>query len=519
MSGDGASGGGGVEPDADSPTLAAVTDALLAVESDLDLLSRTADGCHYWTHVRFDVQQRLLELTGATDTAHGSGGLTTAGRARRVLRGLRPSRNPWLASDTDLLVWGHERRTEREGVWHDCYCDPLLDAFDGGGSESGGERSWTYVEAPHEGEHLTPAQTDGVRYLDPVLYGAGLADHLGDPADELPASERTTLRTAEARLHSAVGTAPDLVAMVGRRLARRRLERPAFRALCRRVDPDLAVVVVWYTKPTFVEVCREEGIPVAELQHGVMSPYHLGYAYPDSDAPGSTGSPSVFPDYLCSWGERWADLCPLPLPAERVLPVGYPGLERGRERYAEAPTEDRVTFISQGTAGVRLSRVACEVADRLESHPDVPALVYKLHPSEHDRWRDRTPWLVDAHDAGRLRVIADPSVDLYELFATSRAQVGVYSTALFEGLAFGCETLLVDLPGVAYMDRLVAAGAAEVLPDAAAVAEAIATGGDGDAVDTDAPATAFDPDAYFRPDATRHAVRTLDRLATEGTLR
>ncbi|WP_276258166.1 hypothetical protein [Haloglomus litoreum] len=523
MSGDDTADGPGTRGDEDTPTLAAVTDALLAVESDLDLLSRTVDGVRYWSHVRFDAQQRLLELTGATDTAHGSGGLTTADRARRILRGLRPSRNPWLASDTDLLVWGHERRTRREGDWHDRYCDPLLDTFDGGGANSADDPSpsWTYVESPHEGEHLTPAHTDGVRYLDPVLYGAGLADHLGDPADELPAAERTKLRTAEARLREAVGTAPDLVELVGRRLARRRLERPAFRALLRRVDPDLAVVTVWYTKPTFVAVCREEEVPVAELQHGVVSPYHLGYAYPDSDARGWTGTPGVFPDYLCSWGERWADLCPLPLPEERVLPVGYPELERGRERYAEPATRNRVTFVSQGTAGVRLSRVACEVAERLAGATDrhgpagePPELVYKLHPSEYDRWRERTPWLVDAAEAGRLRVVDDPSVDLYELFATSRAQVGVYSTALFEGLAFGCETLLVDLPGVAYMERLVETGAARLLPDAAAVADAIAHGGreHGDAV-------AFDPDAYFRPDATEHATRALERLANEGTPR
>jgi hypothetical protein len=534
----------GDPPDEEPPTLAGVTRALLAVEADLDLLARTVDGVRYWSHVRFDAQQRLLELTGATDTAHGSAGLSTAGRARRLLRALRPSRNPWLAPDADLLVWGHERRTRRDGRWHDRYCDPLLDAFDGQDGDGEGSRdgvggtrewspSWTYVEAPHEGDHLTPAHTDGVRHLDPVLYGAGLADHLGDPADELPAAERTRLRTAEARLREAVGEAPDLVTMAGRRLARRRLERPAFRALLRRVDPDLAAVIVWYTKPTFVEVCQEQGVPVAELQHGVFSPYHLGYAYPGTAAARTT-VPSVFPDFLLSWGERWSDLCPLPLPADRVLPVGYPELERGRERYADTPTRDRVTFVSQGTAGVRLSRVACEVAERLDE-PDgrpagragapatTPELLYKLHPSEHDRWRDRSPWLVDAHEAGRLRVVADPSVDLYELFATSRAQVGVYSTALFEGLAFGCETLLVDLPGVAYMERLVEAGDARVLPDAAAVADAIrdgdVTGTSDGAVGSDPPARAFDPDAYFRPDATRHATRTLRRLAREGTPR
>ena len=38
--------------------------------------------------------------------------------------------------------------------------------------------------------------------------------------------------------------------------------------------------------------------------------------------------------------------------------------------------------------------------------------------------------------------ISDIKTDLYEVFAKSRWQVGVYSTALYEGLCFGCSCFL-----------------------------------------------------------------------------
>jgi hypothetical protein len=36
-------------------------------------------------------------------------------------------------------------------------------------------------------------------------------------------------------------------------------------------------------KQTFVEACQAEGVPVVELQHGVVTNYHMGYSYPYED--------------------------------------------------------------------------------------------------------------------------------------------------------------------------------------------------------------------------------------------
>jgi hypothetical protein len=42
--------------------------------------------------------------------------------------------------------------------------------------------------------------------------------------------------------------------------------------------------------------------------------------------------------------------------------------------------------------------------------------------------------------------------------AESKWQVGVNSTALFEGMMFKCKTYVVDLPGHEYMEQLIESG-------------------------------------------------------------
>jgi hypothetical protein len=59
------------------------------------------------------------------------------------------------------------------------------------------------------------------------------------------------------------------------------------------------------------------------------------------------------------------------------------------------------------------------------------------------------------------------------LFATAQAQIGVYSTALFEGLAFGLRTFIADLPGASDMAPLVEAGLAELVSNAQQLCSAL----------------------------------------------
>jgi hypothetical protein len=52
-----------------------------------------------------------------------------------------------------------------------------------------------------------------------------------------------------------------------------------------------------------------------------------------------------------------------------------------------------------------------------------------------------------------IKVVTD--INLYEQLANSEFQAGVFSTALYEGIEFNCKTILLDLPGIEYMDNFI----------------------------------------------------------------
>ena len=47
------------------------------------------------------------------------------------------------------------------------------------------------------------------------------------------------------------------------------------------------------------------------------------------------------------------------------------------------------------------------------------------------------------------------NINLHERLAISEYQAGVYSTSLYEGVEFNCKTILLDIPGIEYMEKFI----------------------------------------------------------------
>ena len=165
---------------------------------------------------------------------------------------------------------------------------------------------------------------------------------------------------------------------------------------------------------------------------------------------------TTFPDYLLKFGEFWTENVRFPIPNERVIPVGYPYLEGRLDAYDDVKRSDQLLFISQGTIGHELSQFALAVHEDPRIDHEV---VYKLHPGEYDRWRDEYPHLAGAD----VRVIDEPEPLLYQLFVESSAQIGVGSTAVYEGLCFDLETFVFDTDGAEILRPLVEDGIATLI--------------------------------------------------------
>jgi hypothetical protein len=144
----------------------------------------------------------------------------------------------------------------------------------------------------------------------------------------------------------------------------------------------------------------------------------------------------------------------VPLPAERRQAYGFKYFEHRAQPYRHAEKSPRrLLVISQGTIGRELAEAVLRSAPAL-AHCEIK---YKLHPSEAQRWKEY-PALVELAKRPNVEIVLEGN--LYELMSTCAWQVGVYSTALYEGQALGLQTALVNLPGIEYMKRWFERGAA-----------------------------------------------------------
>lgn len=479
-------------------------DGFIAFEEETGLWDATVDGTRYWHQMRYGVFGLLLRALGLMTgerAAARTAPRTWLGHKRDVLASADPRWQVDGLDPADLLVYCHPRSAKApDGSWHCQYTDPLIR-----------DLPWSrwVVKTAHRGVHAAPDHTPGLKFLDRAVLAAEA---------RWLARGRLPKAIVEARREVA-RWAPALAARFGVEVDRRRLRAliveaarvvPSLRSVYARllddVRPKAVIQVVGYSSRILplTELARVRGIPVIEMQHGTIGPTHLAYNF----APGR--EPPGFPDILAAFGEWWGEITP-GLPAScRVVGVGNAGLEAHlpatlRDPSPPADGGPRIALVlSQSSIGAMLSRQVAEAAPALAARGWKAR--YKFHPAELDGWRARYPWLAAAEGPG-LEVLDTPSPIHAEL-ARAHAQVGVYSTALFEGVAYHLPTVIAAIPGHEAMAPLIDAGAARLCPDAADLAAALAA------------APAPHPAARARiwqPDARANFAALLDRLLAART--
>jgi len=410
------------------------------LELDLSCFELEINGVPIWERVRFGVYRELRQKTGA-----GQAHTRNEEGIRTYFNGVMQwgknwiYKNPFLSGEHQYMFVGHPRRKlEDDGYWWDVYCDPIHDETD---------LDYIHFETPHLMSHHTPAKTEHLRYLDAITYTGTIQRKLGLRTPSIGTDASDHIAEIESEIVDRFGVRADVEGKIRTKLHVRNTTLGLYKRLLDRVNPDVVILVVSYGKETFIEACKQKEIPVVELQHGVIYDHHFGYSFPHGI------QKETFPDYLLTFGAFWNENARFPLPDDRLIPVGYPYLNQSVDQYDDVTKHDQLLFISQGTIGEQLSKFAMEVSTHSNLECDI---VYKLHPGEYDRWRDEYPWLLGAD----FKIVDSSDRQLYALFAESTAQIGVSSTAVYEGLAFGLETFVYDCHGSSVLQPLVDDGSA-----------------------------------------------------------
>jgi len=220
--------------------------------------------------------------------------------------------------------------------------------------------------------------------------------------------------------------------------------------------PDQIYIVDSYSKRHFItQAAKECNITITELQHGIVSDYHLGYAYPDY----KNKSYSFLPDFFRGWEEEWKksknawfNKCLIQSSFEYLffLKNKYPKNEFGGKR--------KMVVISQGAIGERLCK---EIANRVENLKNYE-IFYKLHPGEYSVYMNYSGYELLSK---QKNVNFVENGDLYDLFSKSQLVVGVFSTAILEGISFGLRPYLLDIAGIEYMKDRIEYSVIDELPE------------------------------------------------------
>jgi hypothetical protein len=418
---------------AEGGEIKALCEAIWRIERDLGLLERTVGGVHYWPIVRLNTFFELARARGAYEQPPQPDAL---GHRLRFHLSAAIAGLPHLlfgpTTHPDTAVVASELRDQRAGLFL-----PIHGACLEKDPEAG--RLLVYFRPTPQRPSLVAPQYEAKSLAAAIEGGRalGLLGHtrfIGRMRQEKAMLDEAFLRTLE---HPFPFSARKLAAVVSVFSGRRRL----MRVLLGRLRVRRLFAIGNNCMEYVTAAAQDVGMDVCELQHGLITRYHMGYSYP--------GRPVVpyAPDRLLLFGRYWKTAAELPGNTEPVV-VGC----RYLARYLSIPLPKvprQVVVISQGAIGTRLFEAVLAIAHLA---PDWQ-FIFRCHPGEQ-------PAAYEARlSASEMRVpnlsISPNEDDFSELLARSEVQIGVFSTGLFEGMRYGNRTILLDLPGIEYMQDVI----------------------------------------------------------------
>jgi len=176
-------------------------------------------------------------------------------------------------------------------------------------------------------------------------------------------------------------------------------------------------------------LARQMGIKTIELQHGLISSEHEAYNAEQSLI-NNKEYQSYLPDEIWTFGQYWASHINWKI-KKRV--VGNPYMIAARETFNNIIEEYSYLIVSQ-PIGIEIFKSF--VSDLAETHPNDLILI-RLHPHENCRNYD-----VLLSKYSNLRLSNETS--LYYDFCRCGQIIGIFSTCLYEALAFGRIPIIID---------------------------------------------------------------------------
>lgn len=338
-------------------------------------------------------------------------------------------KNPFSASGKDYLILGHPRKKYVNKEWKDIYtCNVQEDL----------ENDFIYLEKPFRLEHKG--------YVARNVYFTDIINVLKRFKNFITVSPALTnkIRFLAKKLKKEFNQDINYQNIILNAYRINEIEKYFYRKILDRIKPKKVFVVVWYANLGLVNACREKKIPVIEIQHGVIDKYHMGYFW---GAEVEEKFYSYFPSIILTFGEYWNKKISLPNKNAEKVSIGFDYFNTEVAKYNSKERENKgdLLFITQKSIGGQLRKFIKRFTNE---YPNIKVGI-KIHPAE-----DMNLYKKELGDSNSITFFE--SENIYELYSKYQYICGVYSTALYESLASGNNTIIISsIDGWQYLQDLI----------------------------------------------------------------
>ena len=412
------------------------------LEDKYNLLDFEIDNVKVWQYLRMEIYYLMAEELGVLDQRNKSQqSISVLIKNSFSLFKNMFIANPFLTlnNQKDVLVFTHNRSKKIEDKFEDIYTQFLVTDL------RNSNKSFLCFEKPFQGIHIRERDSN-VMYLDFILSASILYGKLYRIKDK---DSLGLIRKVEKEIDNATTNSIDLISLFKRNIGRYKLGNKLYLRLFKKIKPKVIYSVASYSYlGDMICAARTLGIRTIELQHGVISKYHMGYSFLKKQ------KLLYYSDVFYSWGNFWNKSVENTF--DEVKSNGFQYFRDRSELYKNTLKENKILILSQTALGEKIMNETLKFVVMFSEFQ----ILYKLHPEEYKMYKKYPSY---SKLASYKNIIFVEECNLYEIMSKSKIQIGVFSTALYEGLGLSCNTFLYNLNGQEYMRDLIDSGHAKVL--------------------------------------------------------
>lgn len=411
------------------------------LEDKYKLVDFEIDGIQIWQVIRWELFSSISKQVLNLDEAHANSNKWHKLKQIPSMLYNTIFNTAMFENLHDIVIFPHDRVRCIEGEYVDIYTKDIVDCF------LKENKDILVLEKPYIQKHYTKKE-EYIKYLDDSILLASIFSKF--IIIDLKNKQNIITRVNK-DINKTFSINISLEELLMKSLKKFKIYYKYYYKLLKKLNPRKIYVVVSYAYPWLIKAAKDLNIKVIELQHGAYSKYHLGYCYKKNS------SLKYFPDEFFVWNNYWKALVWLPIKKENIKIYPFKFQEKEIRKYKNIKKiANQVVVLSQGTISNQMAKIILDNFDFFKEK----TIKYKLHPGEIYRYKEYNH-LLELSKKENVDIIAEGN--LYELLATSEYQVGVYSTALYEGLEFGLKTILCDLPNIEFMEKLIELGKIEMV--------------------------------------------------------